>query len=154
LAPDGSRYFVAHRDRPVLDVVDTRAPKLERLERSVSLRDAPSQYGTRSAWLGISPDGSRLYTWRRAEALGDDVGLQAIDTRSWQVVTIDSIAARIGWSLDGRFAVAVDPPGWQQAGATRPQQRGPRDPAGMRLRVLDSSGRNEVALLLRDDAAF
>ena len=70
------------------------------------------------------------------------------------MVTIDSIAARIGWSLDGRFAVAVDPPVWQRAGATRPQQRGPRDPAGMRLRVLDSSGRNELALLLRDDAAF
>src|SRR5262249_26261441 len=126
VAPDGSRYFVTHADRPLLDVVDTRAPRLERLERSVPLRDSPSQFGTRQAWLGISPDGSRLFTWRRAETPADDLGLQMIDVRTWRVVTLDAVAQRLGTSLDGRWLFELDPPAWARPGAARPQQRGPR----------------------------
>jgi DNA-binding beta-propeller fold protein YncE len=152
VAPDGSRYYVAHADRPALDVVDTRAPKLERLERRLSLREAPSSTGTRAAWLGVSRDGSRLFAWRRAESIGDELGLQMIDTRTWQVVTIDAIAQRMGWSVDGRFAFALDPPASLRPGATRPDNRGPRDATGARLSVLDATGHTELALLSNDYA--
>ena len=150
VAPDGSRYFVAHADRPVLDVVDTRAPRLERLERSVSLRDAPSQVATRQAWLGVSPDGSRLFTWRRAETPADDLGLQMVDVRTWRVQTLDAIADRLGTSLDGRWQFQLDPPASARPGARPPQQRGPRDPSGARLSVLDAATHAEVAVLPRD----
>jgi hypothetical protein len=154
IAPDGSRYFVAHADRPVLDVVDTRAPRLERLERSLSLRDAASQYATRQAWLGVSPDGSHLFTWRRADTPGDDLGLQIVDVRTWQVQTVDSVAERMGVSLDGRWLFQLDPPAWARPGASPPQQRGPRDPAGSRLSVLDGTTRSEVAVLLQNEIPY
>jgi hypothetical protein len=150
LALDGSRYFVAHADRPVLDVVDIRAPRLERLERSISLRDAPSQVASRQAWLGVSPDGSHLFTWRRAETPADDLGLQVVDVRTWQVQTLDAVADRLGTSLDGRWLFQLDPPDSARPGAAAPQQRGPRDPSGARLSVLDGATRAEVAVLARD----
>jgi DNA-binding beta-propeller fold protein YncE len=150
VAPDGSRYYITHADRPVLDVVDTRAPRLERLERSVSLRDSQSAVGTRQAWLGVSPDGSHLYVWHRAETPQDDLGLQVVDTRTWQVQTLDAIAQRMGTSLDGRWIFELDPPASSQPGAMQPQQRGPRDPSGARLSVLDATTRAEAAVLSRD----
>lgn len=150
LAPDGSRYFVAHADRPVLDVVDIRAPRLERLERSISLRGAPSQVATRQAWLGVTPDGSHLFTWRRAETPADDMGMQMVDVRTWQVQTLDSVADRLGTSLDGHWLFQLDPPDSARPGAAAPQQRGPRDPSGARLSVLDGATRAEVAVLARD----
>jgi len=154
VAPDGSRYFVVHADRPVLDVVDTRAPRLERLERSVSLRDGPSTLGTRSAWLGVSPDGSRLYTWRRAETPADDLGLQVVDVGTWRVQTIDAVAERMGSSSDGRWLFELDPPDFLRAGIPPPQQRGPRDRTGARLSVLDAVTRTEVAVLAGDQTFF
>jgi hypothetical protein len=150
MAPDGSRYYVVHADRPVLDVVDTRAPRLERLERSVSLRDSISQVGTRSAWLGVSPDGGRLYLSHPAQALADDLGLQVVDTHTWQVQTLDPIAQRLGTSLDGRWLFQLDPPAWNRPGAEPPQQRSPRDLAGARLSVLEPSSLTQVATLWRD----
>ena len=154
MAPDGSRYYVVHADRPVLDVVDTRAPRLERLERSVSLRDATAQVGTRQAWLGISPDGAALYVWHQAETPADDLGMQVIDTRTWQVQTLDPIAQRIGFSLNGRWVFELDPPAWSRPGAAARQQRGPRDLSGARLSVVDRVSRTEVATLLRDRLAY
>jgi hypothetical protein len=154
VAPDGSRYFVVHADRPVLDVVDTRAPRLERFERSVSLRDAPSTLGTRQAWLGVSPDGSRLYTWRRAETPGDDLGLQVVDVGTWRVQTVDAVAERMGSSLDGRWLFQLDPPDVLRPGIPAPQQRGPRDRTGARLSVLDANTRTEVAVLAGDQSFF
>jgi dipeptidyl aminopeptidase/acylaminoacyl peptidase len=154
VAPDGSRYFVAHADRPVLDVVDTRAPRLERLERSLSLRDAPSFVGTREAWLGVSPDGSRLYAWRRAEMPADDLGMQLVDVRTWQVQTVDAVAERMGSSLDRRWLFQLDPPAYLRPGVPRPQQRGPRDQTGTRLSVLDATTRAPVAVLAGDQFPF
>jgi hypothetical protein len=150
VAPDGSRYFVAHADRPVLDVVDTRAPRLERLERSVALRDGPSTSGTRAAWLGVSPDGARLYTWRRAEAPADDLGLQVVDIGTWRVQTLDAIAERMGSSLDGHWLFELDPPASLRPVNPAPRQRGQRDQSGARLSVLDAATRTPVAILADD----
>jgi DNA-binding beta-propeller fold protein YncE len=154
VAPDGSRYYVVHADRPVLDVVDTRAPRLERLERSVSLRDAIAQVGTRRAWLGISPDGASLYAWHQAETPADDLGLQVIDTRKWQVQTIDPIAQRLSVSLNGRGLFELDPPAWTRPGAAAPPQRGPRTLSGARLSVLDPATHAEIATLMRDQFLY
>lgn len=150
VAPDGSRYFVVHADRPVLDVVDTRAPRLERLERSVSLRDGPSTLGTREAWLGVSPNGTQLFTWRRAQTPADDLGLQVVDIGTWRVQTVDSIAERMGSSLDGHWLFQLDPPAAIRPGMPPPQQRGPRSRAGARLSVLVAATRTEVAVLAGD----
>ena len=141
VAPDGSRYFVVHADRPVLDVVDTRAPRLERLERSVSLRDGPSTLGTREAWLGVSPDGSHLFTWRRAETPADDLGLQLVDVGTWRVQTVDAIAERMGSSLDGHWLFQLDPPAAIRPGVPPPQQRGPRSP---HRRPAERAGRGDA----------
>jgi hypothetical protein len=154
VAPDGSRYYVVHADRPLLDVVDTRAPRLERLERSVSLRASPFAYGSRDVWLGMSADGARLFTGRRALVPEDDLGLQTIDVRTWGVTTIDPLAQRLGVSVDGRWLFELDPPAWLRPGAARPERRGPRDANGSRLSVLDASTQTEAAVLLRDAVAF
>lgn len=154
IAPDGSRYYVAHADRPLLDVVDTRAPRLERLERSVSLRTAPSEVGTRQAWLGISPDGSKVFAWHRAETPQDDLGLQVVDVHTWQIQTLDAVAERMGTSLDGRWLFVLDPPAGMRPGAVQLPQRGPRDPSGARLSVLDPSTATEVTTLVRDELSF
>jgi hypothetical protein len=154
LAPDGSRYYVAHADRPVIDVVDIRAPRLERLERTISLRDTPSQTGSSQAWLGVSPDGAHLFTWRHVDSPDDDLGLQVIDVHTWQVQTLDPIATRIGSSLNGQWLFELDPPAISRPGAAPRQQRGPRDFSGARLSVLDAATRTEVAVLERDEFSF
>jgi len=149
MAPDGSRYYVAHADRPVLDVVDVRAPRLERLERSIALRSANDTMriagASAGAWLRASPDGAHLYVWQLASAPEDDLGLQQVDVGSWRVQTLDPIAARLGASLDGQWLFRLDPSYAQRPGVQRA-----RDPAGARLSVLDASGGDEVAVLERD----
>jgi hypothetical protein len=154
VAKDGSRYFVVHADRPVLDVVDTRAPRLERLERSVALRAAPSMVGTRQAWAAASPDGVHLYVWHRAETPEDNLGLQVVDVRTWSVQTLDTIAERLGTSLSGQWLFELDPPVWLRPGAAQPAPRGERDPTGARLSVLDAATRQQVAVLARDQFYF
>lgn len=146
LAPDGSRYYVAHADEPVLDVVDLRAPKLERFERSVALRSTPSLSASRGAWLSISADGRQLRTWRSAADPVDQVGLQTIDTRTWQVTTVDAVAMRLWTTLDGQWQVRLDPP------PTRAVREGRRSTL-YRLSVADPSGR-EASALLQDQALY
>jgi hypothetical protein len=95
-----------------------------------------------------------LFTWRRAATPGDDLGLQVVDVRTWQVQTLDAVAERMGISLDGRWLFQLDPPAWTRPGAAPPQQRGPRDSAGSRLSVLDAATRSEAAVLLQDEVPF
>ena len=92
------------------------------------MRRRPSR--TRQAWLGVSPDGTHLFTWRRADTPADDLGLQVVD-----------IAHLAG--ADGRpDRRAYGQPVWMGAGCSssirRPgrgparaaaTQRGPRDPS-------------------------
>ena len=153
VARDGSRYFVVHADRPVLDVVDTRAPRLERLERK-RVVDGPTTSGTREAWLGVSADGTHLFTWRRAESPADDLGLQVVDVGTWRVQTVDAIAERMGSSLDGHWLFQLDPPAAIRPGVPPPPQRGPRSRTGARLSVLDAATRTEVAVLADDQFFF
>ena len=151
MAPDGSRYFVAHADRPVLDVVDTRAPGLERLERTVSL--AANGDASPAAWLAVTPDGGRLLTWRRGASLAGQVGLQSVDLKTWRVETLDPIAERLGWSVDRRALFELDPPAVQTPGAGRGDgNRGFffRNPLGARLSVLDSATGTQLAVLAQD----
>ena len=152
MAPDGSRYYVAHADRPVLDVVDVRAPHLERLERSIALRSSDAMRiagASAAAWLHASPDGAHLYVWQLASAPEDDLGLQQVDVGSWRIQTLDPIAARLGSSLDGQWLFRLDPSYAQRPGVQRA-----RDPSGARLSVLDAAGRDEVAVLERDRFSF
>jgi hypothetical protein len=149
LAPDGSRYYVAHADRAVLDVVDIRAPRLERLERSVSLLDGPTDLSSPAAWLRAGADGAHLYVWHATAEPDDDVGLQMVDVGTWRVQTVDPIAIRLGPSLDGQWLFRLDPAFAQRPGAQRS-----RDPSGARLSVLDASGRDEVAVLAQDRFTF
>jgi hypothetical protein len=149
IAPDGSRYYVAHADRPLLDVVDVRAPRFERLERSISLRDVPPATGTSSAWLSASADGAHLYVRQPAGDPRDDLGLQMVDVGSWRVRTVDPVAVRLASSPDGRWLFRLDPPLSQRVGAQRS-----RDPTGARLSVLDSSTLSEHVVLDQDHFAF
>jgi hypothetical protein len=143
LAPDGSRYYIAHADEPVLEVVDMRAPKLERWERSVSLRSTPSEQASTSVWLAISPDGAHLRTWRSASDWTDDTGLQVIDTHTWQATTVDAIAMRLWGTLDGDWWVRLDPP-------TARFGRDWRNAEGAHLSVVDARTSQEAATLLEN----
>ncbi|MBV9169052.1 MAG: hypothetical protein JOZ81_03065 [Chloroflexi bacterium] len=149
MAPDGSRYYVVHGDRPLVDVVDVRAPHFERLERSISLRETAPATGTSSAWLAASPDGARLYVWQPTAEPSDDLGLQMVDVGTWHVETVDPIATRLGSSAQGPWLFRLDPPLSQRPGAQRS-----RDPTGARLSVLDSKTLTEQAVLDQDHFAF
>jgi hypothetical protein len=149
MAPDGSRYYVAHADRPLVDVVDVRAPRLERLERSISLRQTAPATGTSAVWLAASPDGAHLYVWHPVSDSTDDLGLQMVAVGTWRVETIDPIAVRLGSSVDGRWLFRLDPPLSQRPGAQRS-----RDPTGARLSVLDAKTLSEAAVLQQDQFAF
>jgi hypothetical protein len=112
LAPNGRYYYVAHPDEPIVDVVDVFAPGLERLERSITIESVSSTDSvSTAAWLGISPDGGRLYS-RRANlpAFAGSWPMQVVDTHTWTVATFDPQAAYLQFSPNGQWLYASDQP--------------------------------------------
>jgi hypothetical protein len=110
LDPSGRLYYVAHPDEPILEVVDVFAPGFERLHRTVVTEGGSSDGTSSSTWLGISPDGGRLYS-RRANSpvLASNWPMQVVDTRTWTVATFDPQAAYLEFSPNGQWLYAVAP---------------------------------------------
>ncbi len=162
LAPDGTRYFAAHADESALDVVDTRALKLERLERTIRvevpvpdpLAGSPAgtspgsgvTLGSTSAWTLVSPDGSKLYTRRD----GYQAGIVEVDTRTWAARPFDATAQRAAFSPDGTWMYLYDAPTADRGPSAARQRRDVREAAGARLRVLNAATGQTLGTLVQD----